>query len=409
MTIRSSHMDKPVAVIELTSRSIRIVVGFTIDEQVYVLYALDKPIGRLIDGGNIVDFRTLSEEIRSVSNISDPAAKLKVKISNAILGLPPLGLEIFQTKQVTTVVSEEGKIENIDIRNIHALIYKERIPRDNDLIGIIPDQFVLDQGRMFKNAPIGEVSNTITAFAKVHTLPHHIVNDYQNVLTDGGISLRRSMISPFGVAEVLSTYQDIPADYILIDIGARLTTVSLIGKKQLYGSNYFVWGGDNLTDQIAQKFNINEADAEKYKIMYGYDKREMNFEAPVCTSEDENGVQVKHKVSEMNVIIKDELDTFIKKLNNSVDELLKDYDASYKSLPMIVIGGGSQLHGLKEYMEPKVQSQTVTMVVPRTIGARNPSFFNCLGLIKANSKYPNIVDDSHPRIGQVTRVSGKEE
>lgn len=402
-------MDKRVAVIELTSRSIRIVVGFVIDEEVYVLYALDKPIGRLIENGEILDLKTLSDEIRSISNFSDSSARIKLKIPTAVLGLPPLGLEIFQTQQVTNVVSEDRRIENIDIRNLNALIYKEKIPLQNVLVGIVPERYILDEERSSKVAPLGEHSNTITVIAKVHTLPSRIINDYQTALTEGGITLKRSIVAPFAVAELLMTYPEVPADYILVDIGANLTTVSLIGKSQLYGSNYFSWGGESITSHIAKQFNINIADAEKYKILYGYDRRQMNFEAPVCTSEDENGIPVKHKVSELNAIIKEEMDLFIKKLNVTIDELLENYDSSYKALPMIVIGGGSQLHGLKDYLEPKVKSQRVQMIVPKTIGARSPSFFTCLGLIKVNEKYPNINDDNNLKIGKLTRTGSSEE
>lgn len=402
-------MDKPIAAIELTSRSIRIVVGFVIEDEVYVLHTLDKPIGRMIENGEILNLKLLSDEIRSVSYISDPAAKLKVKVSFAVLGLPPLGLEIFQTQQVTNVVSEDRRIEKIDIRNLNALIYKEKIPQQNVLVGIIPERYVLDGERYSKDAPLGEHSNTITVVAKVHTLPGRVINDYQTALIEGGITLKRSIVAPFAVAELLATYPEVPADYILVDIGANLTTVSLIGKNQLYGSNFFSWGGEDITSHLAKAFNINIADAEKYKILYGYDKRVMNFEAPVCTSEDENGAQVKHKVSELNAILKEEMDIFVKKLNITIEELLENYDSSYKSLPMIVIGGGSQLHGLKEYMEPKVQSQTVQMIVPKTIGARSPSFFTCLGLIKVDEKYPNINDENSPKIGKLTRTGKDEE
>lgn len=402
-------MDKPIAAIELTSRSIRIVVGFVIEDEVYVLHTLDKPIGRMIENGEILNLKLLSDEIRSVSYISDPAAKLKVKVSFAVLGLPPLGLEIFQTQQVTNVVSEDRRIEKIDIRNLNALIYKEKIPQQNVLVGIIPERYVLDGERYSKAAPLGEHSNTITVVAKVHTLPGRVINDYQTALIEGGITLKRSIVAPFAVAELLATYPEVPADYILVDIGANLTTVSLIGKNQLYGSNFFSWGGEDITSHLAKAFNINIADAEKYKILYGYDKRVMNFEAPVCTSEDENGAQVKHKVSELNAILKEEMDIFVKKLNITIEELLENYDSSYKSLPMIVIGGGSQLHGLKEYMEPKVQSQTVQMIVPKTIGARSPSFFTCLGLIKVDEKYPNINDENSPKIGKLTRTGKDEE
>ena len=76
---------------------------------------------------------------------------------------------------------------------------------------------------------------------------------------------------------------------------------------------------------------------------------------------------------------------------------------AYKQLPMILIGGGSLLKGLEGYMLPKVQSATVTTVIPKVLGARNPALFNCLGMLLVQSKYQAVFDENHPKVGQVTR------
>ncbi len=115
------------------------------------------------------------------------------------------------------------------------------------------------------------------------------------------------------------------------------------------------------------------------------------------------GNEIKHYLDELNAIIKSELDSFIKQLDVTIDDLLKGYDKSAKHLPMVLIGGGSQLNGLLQYLEPKVQSEKVMIVTPRSLGARNPTFTNCLGMILANTKYPNVYDETHPRVGQLTR------
>lgn len=93
----------------------------------------------------------------------------------------------------------------------------------------------------------------------------------------------------------------------------------------------------------------------------------------------------------------------MKDLNDSIAELLKEYGLEARNLPMIMIGGGAQLNGLKEYVEPKVQSDTVTIVAPRNLGARDATFTNALGLILANQVNPSVYDENHPRIGNVTR------
>jgi cell division protein FtsA len=333
--------------------------------------------------------------------------KLKVSISEALLALPPFGLEIFQTKQVTTIISDEGKIGNIDIRNIYSLIKNGALPLDNQLIDVAPERYILDEGRSFLRPPLHESSSTLTVLAKVHTLPKRIAGEYHAALSAGGVSLKRSVIAPFAACELLSTYEDVPADYLLVDIGSNMTTVSLIGAKELYASRYFEWGGDRITEKIIESFNINEDDAEKYKITYGIDRREMNFKAPICTTNDGYGNEIKHYTDELNTIIKSELDIFVKQLNEAIDSLLEGYDSSAKALPMILVGGGSKLNGLVEFIEPKVQSESVKVVSPRTLGARNPTFTNCLGMILADKKYPNVYDETHPRVGQLTREEDK--
>ena len=143
-------MEKNVAAIEFGSKKLKLVVGYELDGKVYVLYALTKPYGHIVEAGAITDQQKVAQAISNVRQFSDPSAKLKVSISEALLSLPPFGLEIFETKQVTTVISDEGKIGNLDIRNIYSLIKNGALPLDNQLIDVAPQRYILDQGRSFR-------------------------------------------------------------------------------------------------------------------------------------------------------------------------------------------------------------------------------------------------------------------
>ena len=397
-------MEKPIAAIELGSKKLKLVVGYEIDGKVYVLYTLVKPYGHAIEGGNFVDANRVSQTIASVREFTDPAAKLKLNISDVILCIPPYNLGVYQTRQVTTVVTEDSKISNLDIKNIYALIRNSAYPlNDKALVDVIPESFALDQGRTFSRPPMGESSSTLTVTAKVQTLPKELVDNYQTVLSNGGMVSRRNVIASLAATELIASYEGMPNSYILVDIGSNTTTVSFVGNNALYGSTFFNWGGDNITEKIIESFNINEADAEKYKIMYGIDNREMNFKAPICVTDDGSGVEVHHTNDELNAIIKGELDIFVNYLNNAVNEVVSAHDKSYRSFPMLLIGGGAELNGLVSYITPKVLSETVDVVTPKTLGARNPTFFNCLGMLLTHAKYLNLNDEAHPKVGQVTR------
>ena len=397
-------MDKPIAAIELGSKKLKLVVGYEIDGQVYVLYTLTKPYGHAIEAGNFNDANKVSETIASVREFTDPSAKLRLNISDVLLSIPPYGLGIYQTRQVTTVVTEDSKISNLDIKNIYALIRNSAYPlNDKTLVDVVPESFTLDHGRIFARPPMGESSSTLTVSAKVQTLPKVLVDNYQTVLINGGMISRRNVVSSLAATELISSYKDLPSSYILVDIGSNVTTVSFIGNSALYGSTYFNWGGDNITERIIEKFNINESDAEKYKIMYGIDYRQMNFKDPICTTEDGLGNEVKHYNDELNTIIKGELDIFLENLNNAVNDIVSQHDKSYRSFPMLLVGGGAELNGLVQYITPKVLSETVRVVRPRTLGARNSTFFNCLGMILTYAKYPNLNDETHQRVGVLSR------
>ena len=397
-------MDKPIAAIELGSKKLKLVVGYEIDGQVYVLYTLTKPYGFCIEGGNFIDASKVAETIKSIREFTDPSAKLKLNITDVLLCLPPYGLGIYQTRQVTTVVTEDSKISNLDIKNIYALIRNSAYPlNDKALVDVVPESFTLDHGRIFARPPMGESSSTLTVSAKVQTLPSVLVDNYQTVLANGGMVSRRNVISSLAATELISSYPNMPSSFILVDIGSNITTVSFIGNGALYGSTFFEWGGDNITERIIEKFNINEADAEKYKIMYGIDYREMNFKAPICTTDDGTGQDVHHYNDELNAIIKGELDIFVQQLNDAINDIVAQHDKSYRSFPMILVGGGAELNGLVQYITPKVMSETVEVIRPKTLGARNATFTNCLGAILTYSKYPNLNDESHPRVGVLSR------
>ena len=397
-------MDKPIAAIELGSKKLKLVVGYEIDGQVYVLYTLTKPYGFCIEGGNFIDASKVAETIKSIREFTDPSAKLKLNISDVLLCLPPYGLGIYQTRQVTTVVTEDSKISNLDIKNIYALIRNSAYPlNDKALVDVVPESFTLDHGRIFARPPMGESSSTLTVSAKVQTLPSVLVDNYQTVLANGGMVSRRNVISSLAATELISSYPNMPSSFILVDIGSNITTVSFIGNGALYGSTFFEWGGDNITERIIEKFNINEADAEKYKIMYGIDYREMNFKAPICTTDDGTGHDVHHYNDELNAIIKGELDIFVQQLNDAINDIVAQHDKSYRSFPMILVGGGAELNGLVQYITPKVMSETVEVIRPKTLGARNATFTNCLGAILTYSKYPNLNHESHPRVGVLSR------
>lgn len=393
-------MKKNTIALEISHKYIKLAFGFVQDGHVYVNLVKKFPISHLLGNGMIVEKDELIRELSRINPVQDYEYQINQLINNVSLVLPPYGLEVYRTKQLTSVISSERIINELDIRNIYSIIRNKKLPVDNALIDIIPDSFKIDNGEKYLRAPIGKVSSAIEATVKVHTLPQRINEEYSFVLRQSNITIDRRVVSSFASSELLSSYPETPKSYFLIDVGAMSTSVSLIGEKELFATRSFSRGGDNITDRIVSSFNISEAEAEKIKVLYGLDKRPMRFDYPVSTVEVEEG-KIIHTVNELNSIIEDELNEFYKSLSVVLDQLCELYKVpDAKALPILLIGGASKLHGLVEFLKAKTGNENIKNVSPNSIGARDPSLFAILGSILVDNKYPNnsLGGDNNPNI-----------
>ncbi len=392
--------------LEISSKMIKLLVGFEKDNEIHIIYSLKKAIPQCFIDGRLIKERnkTLVENLENIMNIQDETARLKFKLDSVIYSMPPIGLriELFRTNQ--GISSEDAVISKKDINGAYLAARNSARSDNKFLVDIVPDEFVLDDGQRYRTLPLGKVSRSIACSLITFQLPPDVISDNRNPIITAGLKIKRNVVANYGVVDLLANYPNMPKSYFLVDIGSNMTTVSLVGNGFLDGSTYFKWGGDNITEKIIVSFNINEADAEKYKILYGIDERKYAFRAPVCQVGDSEGNLINHYGDELNAIIKNELDIFANSLNKAINDILGEEFKRFNNIPLVLIGGGSQLHGLKEYLKNKVYSEDIRVIVPKTFGARDPSFFNCLGALYSYAKLPNIGEEAHANLGDITRI-----
>ena len=254
-------MEKYISAIEISDTQVRLAVGFVNDKQVNLVYVAERPIHGLISHGDIQDFQTLSSVIAALKEFKDEITKEKVVISDATLVLPTIGLNVFQSSKTSNIVSPYSMIAQIDIENVVSLVQKEIIPGGSEIVDIIPDQFVLEKGRSFINPPIDEVSNSITIKAKIYTLPSRTINDYKRVMDGAHIKIHKMCVSSYAAAELAKNYDDFPESYILVDIGADVSNVSLVGNKSVFETISFMSGSTDLINNIGSKFGLSFEEA----------------------------------------------------------------------------------------------------------------------------------------------------
>lgn len=398
-------MDKPVAVIEIADSALKLAVGYVIDREPVIIYALKRPIQGLLEAGEIVNFPALIDALGSLKSIRDQEAKIKLTVSEATLVLPPLGFEIYENEKTTNVVSPTSIIEGIDIQNVISLVKKEAVSTGNEVVDIIPDIFVLEEGRQFANPPIGEKSNSLTIYAKIHTLPRHVVDDYRRVLHEAGIRVKRAVISPFAVSDLAAAMKEKPKTYVLIDMGAQLTTFTLICENSPFGSTYLKNGGEKLTEAIMRNFGLAFDAAEQLKIKYGLDERELSFAPAISKVTDADGVVHEYTLKDLNAVTSAFLKDYFDEFGAALDTIFAGYGEEVRSLPLVFTGGMSELHGIREVIGKRfAEHKDIHYLCPEAIGARSAGMAGVVGGLLASTRYRGALSDQRAKVAQVERV-----
>lgn len=398
-------MEKPIAALEISSAEIKLLVGYELDGQPIVLYAMRKPIETYVERGQIVNLIGLIEALKEIKEIKDATAKLKLTISEAILVLPPLGLEIYQSDKTTNVVSPTGTVETIDISNVVSLVRKEVVPHGGQIADIVPDAFELDSGRIFPSQPVGERSNSLSISAKIHALPFSVIENFRRAFKDAGIIVKRVIVAPHAASYLFAQDPELPSTYLYIDMGAEITSVSLVGNQALFASTYFEKGGKDLTDLIMRSFNLPFDEAEKLKRRYGIDHRLMSFFPTIATSTDLEGASHDYTTADLNVITEQFVNDYILSLKQAISSLMAGYDKNYLKIPLIISGGLARLNGLSEMIIEAFPDNKIHFAIPKAIGARHQTYVNALGAILASNRYPSYLEEDRPVVTTLTRGS----
>ena len=403
-------MENYISAIEISDTEVRLAVGYVTENKINLIHVAQRPIIGLVSHGEIVDFPTLVSIISSMKEFKDETTKEKITINEATLVLPSLGLSVFQSSKTTNVVSPYSQIATIDIENVISLVQKEAIPNGSEIVDIIPDSFVLEKGRSFINPPINERSNNITVKAKIHTLPARIVNDYRRVLESARIKVRRMCVNSYAICELAKYCEDIPQSFILVDIGADLTNVTLIGNSAPFETQSFMCGAADLIDKVGEKFGLAYSDALDLISKYGLDERPLTYK-PVIATTFVNGLETQHDPESLNLIIKEFfLEDYFKKFDVAFDTLMKGYPDNVRNLPIVFAGGPTKMFGFDGLIKEKFKANaSIHYLEPNCIGARDSSFSAIIGAIFASSKYKGTLSDTRFKSNQLERSKNDKE
>ena len=282
-----------------------------------------------IQKGVIVDEDAVSSALSKTIEEAEEISKFK--INSAYTTIPGKYTTIVQNSIVKEI---KDKYSGINIKDVTSSIMQVRdieIPDDKVLIDIVPDKFILDDGK-FVSDPIGKFSSTLTLTAQIILAEKEYKKKLNSIFKKSGIEI--DGIVPITLAErnlVLDT-NELKENVMILDVGAGNTEIGIFSGSSYLYSNTINLGGDNITSDISYCLNISKEEADKLKRQYGlalksYIDNDNNISLNTC--KDIDGKNKTIKSSELIEIIEariEEIFTIINKdiTSNNLKKVIND-------------------------------------------------------------------------------------
>ena len=216
--------------------------------------------GQIIDGDAISI--AISKTIREAEEIAH------FKISSAYITIPGKYTTIVQNSVVKETKDRFDGISYKDVVSALSSVKEIEMPDDEVLIDIIPDKFILEDGKTVED-PVGSYCSSFTLMAQLILADKDYIKKITNICRRAGIEI--DGIVPITLAErnLVLDGSEMNDNVMILDIGAGNTEIGIFKGNSFIFNDTLPLGGDNITSDIAYVLNISKEEADKLKRQYG--------------------------------------------------------------------------------------------------------------------------------------------
>jgi cell division protein FtsA len=325
----------------------------------------------------------LEKAVSSVAECIENAEKLaNVKAKNCSLYVGICGEYIKHLNSVGAIpVKNPSKgITDKDIAEVIRQAQTIRLPNDEQIIHLFPNQFIVDGQKGIRN-PVGMfgfrleveallIIGTVTAIENIHRVLDHLELKAESLV-----------LQPQAISYVVAEPEDKELGIAIIDIGG-ITNISIFKEGVLRFYKTLSLGGDNLTKDISIGLRTPYKKAEEIKKLYGAANINCVDHDQLIFIDDING-RINKQISQrlLTSIIEPRLEEILQHVDLTIREA--GY-ADILSAGIILTGGTSLLKGIDSIAE---QIFRLPVKIGRAIFSEeyesiDPTYLTALGIVR---------------------------
>ena len=203
-----------------------------------------------------------------VETIDEAEKEINLRINSAYLTIPGKYVTIVQNSIKKDIKDKYSGVSMKDMSSVLMQVKDIDVPEGKNVIDIVTDKFILDDGRRVED-PVGNLVSSFTINAQVVLGDKEYIKQLINICRKANLDI--DGIIPITLAErnLILDKNELNDNVMIIDIGAGNTEIGIFEGGAFRYTNTIPLGGDNITRDIQMVLNISMEEAEKLKRQYG--------------------------------------------------------------------------------------------------------------------------------------------
>ncbi len=324
--------------------------------------------------------------IRSIEQAIDKCMQSNpnLELNEVYVGIAGQHIKSLQTRgdRVRSVTDDEITKEDIDM-----LIkdqYKTYIPAGDQIIDIIPQDFMIDNTPNILD-PIGMSGIKVGANFHIVTGDRNAIRNIKRCVDKSSLKTNDLVLQPLASAAAVMNNEDLEAGVAIVDIGGGTTDMAVFYDGILQHTAVIPYAGTNITNDIRQGLGVLRAQAEAMKVQFGMALADEAKTNAYITIPGLRGLPPKEiSVKNLAHIIQARTEEIL----DYVMYHLKQVNLDKKLFGGIILtGGGSQLNHLIQLTEYKtglgarIGQPNEHLAGGHHEALNHPMYATCIGLI----------------------------
>lgn len=297
------------------------------------------------------------------------------------------GAQIVSTRVEGMIVVDAGvrEINERDLARVEEVAIQGRIPANQEILEVIPLQYILDGQGNIKN-PLGMTGSRLEMKAVVvSTLTPNFENLHKAAEAAAETITERVIPSAMGSGRAVLSERQMENGVAVVDIGAATTGVAIYEEGDLQYIGVVPLGSNNITNDLAVMLAIDTEVAEDIKRRFATG----NFgatENPVILRW--RGKELHFERSQIDQVVKDRLEEIFDLVRKEIRKA--HYD---QRLPegIVLTGGGAKMRDIDKFVR-EMLNVSVKVGVPLGMNGvaevlRKPEYAAAVGLMQMSAEY----------------------